>query len=150
MRVTSTASTQTGVINILQRTVRRSATGHPVPKQCYCITQRSPRASSLHDGTHTPTRTWHSPWAVAATQSQNDTSLIDSPGKTIGRLSSKCHRWFSRLLVNQLRDGTSRKLTGSYSPQRLREENQLLPSPARAPAGHHQGRHRHNGNSATP
>ena len=30
-------------------------TGHPVPKQCYCMTQRSPRASSLHDGTHTPT-----------------------------------------------------------------------------------------------
>ena len=40
------------------------------------MTQRSPRASSLHDGTHTPTRTWHSPWAVAATRSQNDASLI--------------------------------------------------------------------------
>ena len=40
---------------------------------------KEPRASSLHDGTHTPTRNWHSPWAVAATQSQNDASLIDSP-----------------------------------------------------------------------
>ena len=38
-----------------------------------------PRASSLHDGTRIPNRTWHSPWAVAATKSQNDASLIDSP-----------------------------------------------------------------------
>ena len=58
--------------------------------------QKEPRASSLRDGTHTPTRTWHSPWAVAATQSQNDASLTYSPGHTIGRLTSKCHRWFSR------------------------------------------------------
>ena len=57
---------------------------------------KEPRASSLHDGTHTPSRTWRSPWAVAATQSQNDALLIDSPGHTIGRLSSKSHRWFSR------------------------------------------------------
>ena len=84
--------TQTGIINRLQRTVRRSATGHPVPKQCYCMTQRRPRASSLHGGTHTSTRTLHSPWAVAATQSQNDASLIDSSGHTIGCRSSKCHR----------------------------------------------------------
>ena len=35
-------------------------------------------------------------WAVAASQSQNDASLIDSPDHTIGLLSSKCHRWFSR------------------------------------------------------
>ena len=79
MQVSSIAITQTGVTNILQRTVRRWVTGHPVPKRCYCMTQRSPRASSLHDVTHTPTRTWHSPCAVAATQSQNDASLIDSP-----------------------------------------------------------------------
>ena len=38
MQVSSTASTW--VINRLQRTVRRSANGHPVPKQCYCMTQR--------------------------------------------------------------------------------------------------------------
>ena len=60
------------------------------------VLQRSHRVSSLHDGTHTPTRTWHSTWAVVATQSQNDALLIDSPGHTIGRLSSKSHRWFSR------------------------------------------------------
>ena len=75
------------VINRLQKTVRRWATWHPGPKQCYCMTPRSLRSSSLHDGTHTPTRTWHSPWAVAANQSQNDASLIDSPCHTIGRLS---------------------------------------------------------------
>ena len=40
--VTSTANTQTGVIDRLQRMVRRWSTGHPVPKQCYCMTQRSP------------------------------------------------------------------------------------------------------------
>ena len=89
------------------------------------MTQRSHRVSSLYDGTHTPTRTWHSPWAVVATQSQNDALFIDSPGHTIGRLSSKSHRWFSRYLVSQLRDGTSGKLTGSYSQQRLKEEHQV-------------------------
>ena len=156
------------------------------------MSQRSPRASSLQDGTHTPIRTWHSPWAVAATHSQNDASLIHSPDHTIGRLSSKCHRWFSRYLANQLRDGTSGKLTGSYSPQRLKEEQQvsqihklttrtphtqsiatcyaqrrrtshaastnttspmgrpLQPPLSGAPACHHKGRCRHNGNSTTP
>ena len=78
MHVTSTAITQTGIINRLRRTVRRWAIGHSLPKQCYSMTQRSPRASSLLDGTPTPTRTWHSPWAVGVTQSQNDASLIDS------------------------------------------------------------------------
>ena len=53
-------------------------------------------ASSLHVGTHTLNRTWHSLWASAAAKSQNDTPLVDFPGHIIGRLSSKCHRWLSR------------------------------------------------------
>ena len=75
-------------------------------------TLKSTRATYPRDGTHAPTRTCHSPLAVAATRSQNDGSLIDSTGHTIGRLSSKCHRWFSRKLVNQLRP--SGKLIWSY------------------------------------
>ena len=46
-------------------------------------------------------------------------------GHTIVRQSSKCHRWFSRYLVNQLSDRTPGKLIGSYSPQRLKEEHHI-------------------------
>ena len=155
------------------------------------MTQRSPRPSSLPDEKQTPTRTWHSPWAVAATQSQNDASLIDSPqshhrpsiirvpslvrpiaGKPVMRWNVQKANW--ELFTAE----TERRTPGLPNPQaddadstctaycnmRSEEEHptrlqqtihprvgrQLQPPPSRAPTGHRQGRHRHNGDSTTP
>ena len=134
------------------------------------MTQMEPRASSLHDGTHTPTRTWHSPWAVAASQSQNDASLIDSPShhrpsiinvpSLVQPIAGKpVKRWNFRKANLELFTAETERRTlrcEEEHPTRIQQTlyprmgRQLQPSPARAPAGHHQGRHRHNGNSATP
>ena len=155
---------------------------HPVLKHCYCMIQRSP-PSFFYARLNTYTNTWHSPLAVDATQSQNDASMIDSPGHTIGRQSATSlvqpiarkpvKRWNFRKAISELFTAeTERRTPGLPNPQAddatytvycnmlicAAKNNiprgfnkhymgrQLQPPPSRAPAGYHQGRHRHNNN----
>ena len=55
-----------------------------------------------------------------------------------------------RALACQLKHALRRRASHAASTKlHPRMGQQLQPSPSRAPAGHHQGRHRHNGNSTT-
>ena len=96
-------------------------------KHCYCMTQRSPPIF-FYARLNTYTQTWHSPWAVDATQSQNDASMIYSPGHTIGRQSATplvqpiarkpVKRWNCRKAIWELFTAeTERRTPGLPNPQ---------------------------------
>ena len=162
--------------------------GHALLKQCYCITQRSPRASSICTIEHI-----YQDLTLAVGRScdpKPERRIIDIFPRSHQRPSiskvpllveliarKPVKRWNVRKAISELFTAeTERRTPGLPNPQAddatytvycnmlicaAKNNNprgfnkhymgrQLQPPPSRAPAGHHQGRHRHNNNSATP